>query len=180
MSNGAAQWRKGQKKLAVEVDLLRHIERMYAQKDVLRKELQQSKRTVTFMRQANAELRRPQSSMSMGMSEREREGMIRLLTAGAVERGELEAEIEFQKMKVRQLEAEVEFQKAKVYELETEIELGGEEWNMAEWRKTYKALVMLLHPDKNGSAGEDDNKTKAFKVVSSLNEFYTGKTGNVL
>jgi hypothetical protein len=28
--------------------------------------------------------------------------------------------------------------------------------------------------------GEDDNKTKAFKVVSSLNEFYTGKTGNVL
>ena len=180
MSNGAAQWRKGQKKLAVEVDLLRHIERMYAQKDVLRKELQQSKRTVTFMRQANAELRRPQSSMSMGMSEYEREGMIRLLTAGAVERGELEAEIEFQKMKVRQLEAEVEFQKAKVYELETEIELGGEEWNMAEWRKTYKVLVKLLHPDRNGSAGEDDNKTKAFKVVSSLNEFYTGKTGNVL
>jgi cell division protein FtsB len=180
MSNGAAQWRKGQKKLAVEVDLLRHIERMYAQKDVLRKELQQSKRTVTFMRQANAELRRPQSSMSMGMSEYEREGMIRLLTAGAVERGELEAEIEFQKMKMRQLEAEVEFQKAKVYELETEIELGGEEWNMAEWRKTYKVLVKLLHPDRNGSAGEDDNKTKAFKVVSSLNEFYTGKTGNVL
>jgi chromosome segregation ATPase len=180
MSNGAAQWRKGQKKLAVEVDLLRHIERMYAQKDVLRKELQQSKRTVTFMRQANAELRRPQSSMSMGMSEYEREGMISMLTAGAVERGELEAEIEFQKMKVRQLEAEVEFQKAKVFELETEIEVGGEEWNMAEWRKTYKVLVKLLHPDRNGSAGEDDNKTKAFKVVSSLNEFYTGKTGNVL
>ena len=83
-------------------------------------------------------------------------------------------------MKMRQLEAEVEFQKAKVYELETEIELGGEEWNMAEWRKTYKDLVKLLHPDRNGSAGEDDNKTKAFKVVSSLNEFYTGKTGNVL
>jgi chromosome segregation ATPase len=118
--------------------------------------------------------------MSMGMSEYEREGMIRLLTAGAVERGELEAEIEFHKMKVRQLEAEVEFQKAKVHELETEIEVGGEEWNMAEWRKTYKALVMLLHPDKNGSPGEDDNKTKAFKVVSSLNEFYYGKTGNVL
>jgi hypothetical protein len=119
--------------------------------------------------------------MSMGMSEYEREGMIRLLTAGAVERGELEAEIEFQKMKMRQLEAEVEFQKAKVYELETEIELGGEmEWDMAEWRKTYKVLVKLLHPDRNGSAGEDDNKTKAFKVVSSLNEFYNGKTGNVL
>ena len=51
---------------------------------------------------------------------------------------------------------------------------------MAEWRKTYKALARLLHPDKNGSVGEDDNKTKAFKVVSSLNEFYNGKTGNVL
>ena len=35
---------------------------------------------------------------------------------------------------------------------------------MAEWRKTYKALARLLHPDKNGSVGEDDNKTKAFKV----------------
>ena len=181
MSNGAAQWRKGQKKLAVEVDLLRHIERMYAQKDVLRKELQQSKRTVTFMRQANAQLRRPQSSMSMGMSEYEREGMIRLLTAGAVERGELEAEIEFQKMKMRQLEAEVEFQKAKVYELEAQIEVGGEmELDMAEWRKTYKALAKLLHPDRNGSAGEDDARTKAFKVANLLNEFYTGKTGDVL
>jgi chromosome segregation ATPase len=180
MSKGAAQWRQRQKQLAVEENLLRHIEILYDQKDELYKELQQSKRTVKLMKQTNAHLRHPQSSMSMGMSEREREGMIRLLTAGAVERGELEAEIEFHKMKVRQLEAEVEFQKAKVYELETEIELGGEEWNMAEWRKTYKVLVKLLHPDRNGSAGEDDNKTKAFKVVSSLNEFYTGKTGNVL
>jgi hypothetical protein len=181
MSNGAAQWRNGQKKLAVEVDLLRHIERLYDQKDVLRKELQQSKRTVNFMRHANAQLRRPQSSMSMRMSEYEREGMIKLLTAGAVERGELEAEIEFQKMKVRQLQAEVEFQNAKVFELETEIEVGGEmELDMQEWKKAYKALVMLLHPDKNGSAGADDNKTKAFKVVSSLNEFYTGKSCDTL
>jgi gamma-glutamylcysteine synthetase len=167
--------------LAVEVDLLRHIERLYDQKDELYKELQQSKRTVKLMKQTNAQLRRPQSSMSMRMSEYEREGMVRLLTAGAVERGELEAEVAFQKMKVRQLQAEVEIQKAKVFELETEIEVGGEmEWNMAEWRKTYKVLVKLLHPDKNGSVGEDDNKTEAFKVVSSLNEFYTGKTGNVL
>ena len=104
-----------------------------------------------------------------------------MLTAGAVERGELEAEIEFQKMKVRQLEAEVEFQKAKVYELEAQIEVGGEmEWNMAEWRKTYKVLARLLHPDRNGSAGEEDARTKAFKVANLLNEFYTGKTGNVL
>ncbi len=49
------------------------------------------------------------------------------------------------------------------------------EWNMEEWRKTYKVLVQLLHPDKNDSVGEDDNKTKVFKVVSSLNEFYTMK-----
>jgi hypothetical protein len=28
--------------------------------------------------------------------------------------------------------------------------------------------------------GEDDNKTKAFKVVSSLNEFYTMKHENVM
>jgi chromosome segregation ATPase len=177
MSNGAAQWRNGQKKLAAEVNLLRHIQRIYDEKDVLRKELQQSKRTVKLMKQTNAELRRPQSSMSMRMSEYEREGMVRLLTAGAVERGEFEAEIEFQKMKVRQLETEVEFQKAKVFELETEIELGGEmEWNMQEWKKTYKALVMPLRPNKNGSAGADDNKTKTFKVVSSLNKFYTGKS----
>jgi chromosome segregation ATPase len=181
MSTGAAPWRNGQKKLAVEGYLLRHIERLYDQKDELYKELQQSKRTVKLMKQTNAQLRRPQSSMSMRMSEYERERMIRLLTAGAIERGELEAEIEFQKMKVRQLQAEVEFQKAKVFELETEIEVGGEmKLDMAEWKKTYKVLVMLLHPDKNGSPGEDDNKTKTFKVVSSLNEFYTGKTGNVL
>jgi len=115
------------------------------------------------------------------MSEYEREGMIRLLTAGAVERGELEAEIEFQKMKVRQLQAEVEFQKAKVFELEAQIEVGGEmELDMAEWCKTYKALAMLLHPDRNGSAGEDDARTKAFKVANALNDFYNGKTGNVL
>jgi len=154
---------------------------IYDQKDELYKELQQSKRTVKLMKQTNTQLRRPQSSMSMRMSEYEREGMIRLLTAGAIERGELEAEIEFQKMKMRQLEAEVEFQKAKVYELETQIEVGGEmELDMAEWRKTYKALAMLLHPDRNGSAGEDDARTKAFKVANLLNEFYTGKTGDVL
>ena len=181
MSKGAAQWRQRQKQLAVEENLLRHIEILYDQKDELYKELQQSKRTVKLMKQTNAQLRRPQSSMSMGMSEREREGMIRLLTAGAVERGELEAEIEFQKMKVRQLEAEVEFQKAKVYELEAQIDVGGEmELDMAEWRKTYKALARLLHPYRNGSAGEEDARTKAFKVANLLNEFYTGKTGNVL
>jgi hypothetical protein len=101
MSNGAAQWRIRKKELAVEVGLLRHIQRMYEQKDVLRKELQQSKRTVNLMRQTNAELRRPQSSGPTRMSEYECEGMVRLLTAGAVERGELEAEVEFQKMKVR-------------------------------------------------------------------------------
>ena len=114
MSNGAAQWRNGQKKLAVEVNLLRHIQRIHEEKDVLRQELQKEKRTVKLMRQTNAELRRPQSSMSTRMSEYEREGMFWLLTNGAVERGELEAEIEFQKMKVGQLEAEVEFWKAKV------------------------------------------------------------------
>jgi hypothetical protein len=179
MSKGAAQWRNGQKKLGVEVDLLRH--RLYDQKDELYKELQQSKRTVKLMKQTNAQLRHPQSSMSMGMSEYEREGMMNMLTAGAVERGELEAEIEFQKMKVRQLQAEVEFQKAKVFELEAQIEVGGEmKLDMAEWRKTYKALPMLLHPDRNGSSGQDDARTKAFKVANLLNEFYTGKTGNVL
>ena len=167
--------------MPVEVNLIRHIQMIYDQKDELYKELQQSKRTVKLMKQTNAQLRRPQSSMSMGMSEYERDGMIRLLTAGAVERGELEAEIEFQKMKVRQLQAEVEFQKAKVYELEAQIEVGGEmELDMAEWRKTYKALAMLLHPDRNGSAGEDDARTRAFKVANALNEFYTGKTGDVL
>jgi chromosome segregation ATPase len=181
MSKGAGQWRQRQKQLAVEVNLLRHIEMLYDQKDELYKQLQESKSTVKLMKQTNAQLRRPQSSMSMGMSEYERDGMIRLLTAGAVERGELEAEIEFQKMKVRQLQAEVEFQKAKVYELEAQIEVGGEmELDMAEWRKTYKALAMLLHPDRNGSAGEDDARTRAFKVANALNEFYTGKTGDVL
>jgi hypothetical protein len=181
MSKGAGQWRQRQKQLAVEVNLLRHIEMLYDQKDELYKELQQSKHTVKLMKQTNAQLRRPQSSMSMGMSEREREGMFKMLTVGAIERGELEAEIEFHKMKVRQLEAEVEFQKAKVYELEAQIEVGGEmELDMAEWRKTYKALARLLHPDRNGSAGEDDARTKAFKVANLLNEFYTGKTGNVL
>jgi hypothetical protein len=181
MSKGAAQWRQRQKQLAVEVNLIRHIQMIYDQKDELYKELQQSKHTVKLMKQTNAQLRRPQSSMSMGMSEREREGMFKMLTVGAIERGELEAEIEFHKMKVRQLEAEVEFQKAKVYELEAQIEVGGQiELDMAEWRKTYKALDRLLHPDRNGSAGEDDARTKAFKVANLLDEFYIGKTGNVL
>ncbi len=176
MSEGAAQWRNRKKQLAVEVNLLRHIERLYDQKDVLRKELRQSKRTVNFMRQTNDQLRRPQSSGSKRMSEYEREGMVKLLTAGAVERGELEAEIEFHKAKVRQLEAEVEFQKAKLCQLETETELGGDmPWGMAEWRGTYKALARLLHPDRNDSAGEDEPTTKAFKVANLLNEFYTKK-----
>jgi hypothetical protein len=154
MSKGAAQWRN---QLAVEVDLLRHIQRIYDQKDELYKELQQSKRAVNLMYKANAELRRPHSSMSNRMFEYEREGMVKLLTAGAVERGQLEAEVEFHKVKVRQLEAEVEFQKAKVCQLETETEVGGEmPWSKAEWREMYKALARLLHPDKNGSAGEDD------------------------
>ncbi len=192
MSKGTAQWRNRKKQLAAEVDLLRHIQRIYGQKDELYNELQQSKRVLVEtkarhmsevnlvykvyddMTIQNAELRHPHSSGSKGISEYEREGMVRLMTAGAVERGQLEAEVEFQKAKVCELEAEVEFQKAKVCELETEAGLGdGMSWGMAEWRKTYKALARLLHPDRNGSAGEDAPTTKAFKALNALNEFCT-------
>jgi hypothetical protein len=192
MSKGTAQWRNRKKQLADEVDLLRHIQRIYGQKDELYNELQQSKRVLVEtkarhmsevnlvykaygeMTIQNAELRRPHSSGSKGISEYEREGMVRLMTAGAVERGQLETEVEFYKAKVGQLEAEVEFQRAKVCELEKETELGGGmPWGMKEWRKTYKALALLLHPDRNANAGEDDPRTKAFKALNELNEFCT-------
>ncbi len=150
MLKAKAQWRDQRKQLAVDVDFLRHLQRQYTEKDELREELAQSKR----------ELRRQQGSGSK-MADYEREEMVKMMENGAVERG--------------QLEAKVESLKARVWKLETEAELHKlqNKARKAEWRETYKALARLLHPDKNDNAGEDDPRTKAFKVATELNEIYT-------
>ena len=188
MSKGKAQWRDRKNQLAVEVDLLRHLHRQYSEKDVLREELAQSKRSLsdlrgryntdlTIMHNAfdkatiqNSELRRQQGSGSK-MADYEREEMVKMMENGAVERGQLEAEVESLKARVRKLETEAE-----LHELQNKVDNspGGDmPLGKAEWRKTYKALAFHLHPDKNDNAGEDEPTTKAFKALNLLNEFYT-------
>jgi hypothetical protein len=167
MSKGAAQWRSSRKQLAKEVGLLREIDLITNQKDQLYKQLQETKRTLS-------ELRRPHSSFSNRMSEYERERLVEMLKSSAVERGELEALVEFYKAKAGKLQVEVEFQKAKVCQLETKTELGGDmPLCKTKWRKTYFALALLLHPDKNNNAGGDESTTKAMQVANWLNDFYT-------
>ena len=174
--------------MAGDVDLLRHLQRQYNEKDELREELAQSKRSLSDLRgryktdltmmhnafdkatMQNSELRRQQGSGSK-MTDYEREEMVKMMEEGAVERGQLEAEVESLKARVRKLETEAE-----LHELQNKVDKapGGDmPWGKAEWRRTYKALALLLHPDKNGNAGEDEPTTKAFKVATVLNEFYT-------
>jgi hypothetical protein len=101
------------------------------------------------------------------MTDYEREEMVKMMEKGAVERGQLEAEAESLKARVRKLETEAELHK-----LQNKTPGGAMPWGKAEWRETYKALALLLHPDKNDNAGEDEPTTKAFKALNSLNEFY--------
>ena len=174
--------------MAVDVDLLRHLQLQYTQKDELKEALAESKRSLSDLRgryntdltimhnafdkatMQNSELRRQQGSGSK-MADYEREEMVKMMEKGAVERGQLEAEVESLKARVRKLETEAE-----LHELQNKVDkapTGDMPLGRAEWRKTYKALVLLLHPDKNDSPGEDDPRTKAFKVATVLNEFYT-------
>ena len=188
MLKGKAQWRDYKKQVAADVDLLRHLQRQYTEKDELKEELAQSKRSLSDLRgrykidltimhtafdkatTQNSELRRQQGSGSK-MGDYEREEMVKMMEKGAVERGQLEAEVESLKARVRKLEAEAELHK-----LQNKVDNspgGGMPLGKAEWHKTYIALARLLHPDKNDSPGEDDPRTKAFKVATALNEFYT-------
>ena len=185
MLKGKAQWRNSGSKLTADVNLLRHLNRQYSEKDVLKEALAQSNRSlsalkgqytanVTAMVHAldsvkiqNSELRRQQGSGSK-MADYEREEMVKMMEKGAVERGQLEAEVESLKARVRKLETEAELHK-----LQNKAPAGDMPWGKAEWRETYKALARLLHPDKNGNAGEDEPTTKAFKALNLLNEFYT-------
>ena len=156
MLKGKAQWRDQRKQLAVDVDFLRHLQRQYTEKDELREELAQSKR----------ELRRQQGSGSR-MADYEREGMVKMMENGAVERGQLEAEVESLKARVRKLETEAELHK-----LQNKAPAGDMPLGKAEWHETYKSLARLLHPDKNDWPSADDPRTTAFRVAAELNEFY--------
>ena len=186
MLKGKAQWRDRRNQLTADVDLLRHLHRQYSDKDELQEELAQSRRSLsdlrgryktdlTIMHNAydkatiqNSELRRQQGSGSK-MADYEREEMVKMMEKGAVERGQLEAEVESLKVRVRKLETEAELHENKV-----DNSPGGDmPLGKAEWRKTYKALAFHLHPDKNDNAGEDEPTTKAFKALNLLNEFYT-------
>jgi hypothetical protein len=184
MLKGKAQWRNSGSKLAGDIDLLRHLQRQYSEKDVLREELAQSKRSLsdlrgryntdlTIMHNAfdkatiqNSELRRQQGSGSK-MADYEREEMVKMMETGAVERGQLEAEVESLKARVRKLETEAELHK-----LQNKAPAGDMPLGKAEWRETYKSLARLLHPDKNDWPSADDPRTTAFRVAAELNEFY--------
>jgi len=188
MWKGKAQWRDRKNQLAVEVDLLRHLHRQYTEKDELREELAQSKRSLsdlrgryktelTIMHNAydkstiqNSELHHHRGSGSK-MTDYEREEIVKMMEKGAVERGQLEAEVESLKARVRKLETEAE-----LHELQNKVDkapTGDMPLGRAEWRKTYKVLALHLHPDKNDNAGEEEPTTKAFKALNLLNEFYT-------
>ena len=186
MLKGKAQWRNSGSKLAADVDLLRHLQRQYSEKDVLREELAQSKRSLsdlrgryktdlTMMHNAfdkatiqNSELHRQQGSGSGSkMTDYEREGMVKMMENGAVERGQLEAEVESLKARVRKLETEAELHK-----LQNKAPAGDMPWGKVEWPKIYRALARLLHPDKNDWPSADDPRTTAFRVAAELNEFY--------
>jgi hypothetical protein len=114
----------------------------------------------------NSELRRQQGSGSK-MADYEREEMVKMMEKGAVERGQLEAELEFQKAKVSKLEAEAELHK-----LQNKAPAGDMPFGKAEWPKIYRSLARLLHPDKNDWPSADDPRTTAFRVAAELNEFY--------
>ena len=181
MLKGKAQWRDYKKQVAADVDLLRHLQRQYTEKDELKEELAQSKRSLSDLRgrykidltimhtafdkatTQNSELRRQQGSGSK-MADYEREEMVKMMEKGAVERGQLEAEVESLKAKVWKLETEAELQK-----LQNEAPGGDKSWK-TDWRKAWFSLARALHPDKNGSVGQDDPRTKAFMVATELNE----------
>ena len=170
--------------MAGDVDLLRHLQRQYNEKDELREELAQSKRSLSDLRgryktdltmmhtafhkatTQNSELRRQQGSGSK-MTDYEREEMVKMMEKGVVERGQLEAEVESLKARVRKLETEAELHK-----LQNKAPAGDMPWGKAEWPKIYRSLARLLHPDKNDWPSADDPRTTAFRVAAELNEFY--------
>jgi hypothetical protein len=131
MLKGKAQWRNSGSKLDADVEILRLLQQKYNEKDELLIELAQSKRSLsdlrgrykidlTMMHTAfdkamiqNSELRRQQGSGSK-MADYDREEMVKMMEKGAVERGQLETEVESLKVRVRKLETEAELHENKV------------------------------------------------------------------
>jgi len=116
MSNGRAKWRNSGSKLAVDVDLIRDLNRQYSVKDVLREKLPQSKRSLHNAKIQNDKLRRQQGSGSK-MDDYERKKMVKMMEEGVIQHGQIEAASE---ARVESLKAEVESLKKMVLKLKAE------------------------------------------------------------
>ncbi len=102
--------------MAADVNLLRHLQRQFSEKDMLREELAQSKRSLDNAKIQNDKLRRQQGSGSK-MDDYERKKMVKMMEEGVIQHGQIEAVSEAQ---VESLKEEVESLKKMVLKLEAE------------------------------------------------------------
>ena len=91
---------------------------------------------------------------------------------------ELEEAAALAKKQLTELQKEKEKNNKRIRELESQDEKSGGFVDIQRckttWRKLYKDLAKILHPDKNIGVTGQGNRTEGFKAAASLNDYFNG------
>jgi len=91
---------------------------------------------------------------------------------------ELEEDAALAKKQLTELQKEKEKNNKRIRELESQDEKSGVPVDIQRckttWRKLYKDLARILHPDKNIDVTGQGNRTEGFKAAASLNDYFNG------
>ncbi len=91
---------------------------------------------------------------------------------------ELEEAAALAKKQLTELQKEKEKNNKQIRELESQDEKSGGSVDIQRckttWRKLYKDLAKILHPDKNIGVTGQGNRTEGFKAAASLNDYFNG------